>query len=87
MLLGGIAGGLLGGPAFAARPKPGGKLGDVKASFHTRDGKLTPYESATHYNNFYEFGVGKGDLAKNSKLFKPAPAGIVGIRLHYLSYR
>jgi sulfoxide reductase catalytic subunit YedY len=31
------------------------------------------YEDITSYNNFYEFGTGKGDPAVNSKRFKPAP--------------
>ena len=35
--------------------------------------KLTPYEDVTTYNNYYEFGVDKGDPAKNSKNFKPMP--------------
>lgn len=33
----------------------------------------TRYEDATHYNNYYEFGTGKGDPAQNSSRFKPAP--------------
>src|ERR1041385_3167492 len=35
--------------------------------------KLTPFEDVTTYNNYYEFGVDKGDPAKNSKNFKPRP--------------
>ena len=31
------------------------------------------YEDVTGYNNFYEFGTGKGDPAANSGRFKPAP--------------
>lgn len=37
------------------------------------DDKLTPYESITNYNNFYEFGTGKDDPAANSKNFKTRP--------------
>lgn len=33
----------------------------------------TRYQDATHYNNFYEFGTGKGDPAANSGSFHPAP--------------
>jgi sulfoxide reductase catalytic subunit YedY len=35
--------------------------------------KVTPYEDVTTYNNYYEFGVDKGDPARNSKGFKPMP--------------
>jgi len=34
---------------------------------------LTPYEDVTSYNNFYEFGTGKGDPAIEAVLFKPRP--------------
>lgn len=34
---------------------------------------LTPEKDVTTYNNFYEFGTGKGDPAANSGGFKPAP--------------
>jgi sulfoxide reductase catalytic subunit YedY len=37
------------------------------------DDKLTPYESITNYNNFYEFGTGKDDPAANAKNFKTRP--------------
>lgn len=38
-----------------------------------KDEKLTSYEDVTTYNNFYEFGTGKGEPATNAKLFKPHP--------------
>ena len=31
-----------------------------------QDEKLTPYDSVTSYNNFYEFGVGKDDPKRNA---------------------
>jgi len=34
---------------------------------------LTPYEAASTYNNFYEFGTGKEDPAENAGPFKPRP--------------
>ncbi len=34
---------------------------------------LTPFKSATTYNNFYEFGTGKTDPAENAGDFKPHP--------------
>lgn len=37
------------------------------------DEKLTPKEAVTSYNNFYEFGTGKGDPAANSGDFNPTP--------------
>ncbi len=33
----------------------------------------TPYADAMKYNNFYEFGSGKGDPAKNAKNFRTEP--------------
>lgn len=35
--------------------------------------KLTEYDDITTYNNYYEFGTGKGDPAPQSVLFKPRP--------------
>jgi sulfoxide reductase catalytic subunit YedY len=40
------------------------------------DEKLTPYESVTTYNNFYEFGTGKDDPAKNAGTLRPRPWSI-----------
>ncbi|OAP41931.1 sulfoxide reductase catalytic subunit YedY [Sinorhizobium glycinis] len=37
------------------------------------DEALTPEKDVTSYNNFYEFGTGKGDPAANSGGFKPTP--------------
>jgi sulfoxide reductase catalytic subunit YedY len=37
------------------------------------DEKLTPYEDITGYNNFYEFGTGKDDPARNAKNFRTHP--------------
>lgn len=39
--------------------------------------KLTSYEDVTSYNNFYEFGTGKGDPARNAKTLKPRPWTLV----------
>jgi sulfoxide reductase catalytic subunit YedY len=35
--------------------------------------KPTPYESTTTYNNYYEFGTGRGDAAKNAGSLKLKP--------------
>jgi sulfoxide reductase catalytic subunit YedY len=37
------------------------------------DDELTPYEDVTTYNNFYEFGTGKGDPAVNARGFVTRP--------------
>jgi sulfoxide reductase catalytic subunit YedY len=37
------------------------------------DETLTPEKDVTSYNNFYEFGLGKGDPAANSENFKATP--------------
>jgi methionine sulfoxide reductase catalytic subunit len=47
--------------AFAAT-----KLQTVPSQLTTTGEQLTSYEDITHYNNFYEFGVDKGDPAKNA---------------------
>ena len=76
MRAGAIAGGaLLAGPALGAvvpaerrAPLPG----VAESPFSTGE---TPnsYEDITTYNNFYEFGTGKGDPAVNARDFKPRP--------------
>ena len=43
-----------------------GKLQTVKSPLTTTGEQLTSMEDATHYNNYYEFGVDKGDPAKNA---------------------
>ncbi|HEV7309551.1 protein-methionine-sulfoxide reductase catalytic subunit MsrP [Ensifer sp.] len=47
-------------------------LGAPKGKY-TVDEDLTPEADVTSYNNFYEFGTGKGDPAANSASFKPTP--------------
>ncbi|MFN7102383.1 MAG: protein-methionine-sulfoxide reductase catalytic subunit MsrP [Pseudorhizobium sp.] len=58
------AGGALAAP-LAALPNP-----------YPIDEKLTPLEAVTTYNNFYEFGTGKGDPSTKSQHFKPLPWSI-----------
>jgi sulfoxide reductase catalytic subunit YedY len=38
-----------------------------------QDEKLTPYDSVTSYNNFYEFGTGKDDPAQNAHTLRVRP--------------
>ena len=35
--------------------------------------EMTPYQDVTTYNNFYEFGLGKGDPARNAHTLMPRP--------------
>ncbi|WP_373413954.1 protein-methionine-sulfoxide reductase catalytic subunit MsrP [Ensifer aridi] len=52
-----------------------GHAGPLKASAsaYKLDEPMTPEKDVTSYNNFYEFGTGKGDPAANSGSFKPSP--------------
>ncbi len=49
------------------------KFADFAKTSYGADENLTSFKSVTTYNNFYEFGTGKGDPAKNSGNFKPRP--------------
>ena len=51
----------------------GAVLEDVIESALSADEALTPYEDVTTYNNFYEFGTGKGDPARHAGRFRPRP--------------
>lgn len=66
--IGGTAGLGLAGLANTARAAP---LGYAKG-FSTTE-KPTPKEDVTSYNNFYEFGVDKGDPAQNAGKLKTRP--------------
>jgi methionine sulfoxide reductase catalytic subunit len=69
----GFAPGLPGvGDAFAQTQGPV-PLPDVRKSPFSTDEKQNSYNDVTTYNNFYEFGTGKGDPAANSGRFKPRP--------------
>ena len=48
------------------------KLAGAKSAFST-DEKQTPFQDATTYNNFYEFGTEKDDPAQNAGSLKPRP--------------
>ncbi len=72
LITGGIAGSLLGHDAFAAWVR-GEKLPNVVQSKYTLDEKLTPFDDVTQYNNFYEFGTGKGDPYDNARDFVTKP--------------
>jgi len=63
--------GAIGNSAFAADGTP--LPMEVAKSAYTVDGEQTSYETATSYNNFYEFGTDKSDPKKNAKFLKTEP--------------
>ena len=76
MKAGAIAGGTLLAPAALSAVIPEerrAKLPDVTESPFSTIERPNSYEDITTYNNFYEFGTGKGDPAVNARDFKPRP--------------
>jgi sulfoxide reductase catalytic subunit YedY len=62
------------GSAFLPMPSyAGAKLGGVSKSPLSATEPLSPIEAVTGYNNYYEFGTGKGDPAKNAQKFVTSP--------------
>ena len=58
----------------AAQPATTGGLVVAKSGEYTVPGEdLTPFRDVTTYNNFYEFGLEKGDPALKSKTLRPRP--------------
>jgi sulfoxide reductase catalytic subunit YedY len=56
-----------------AQTAPAQKLAATRnAAFSTAE-KQTPFEDATHYNNFYEFGTDKSDPAQNAHTLHTRP--------------
>ncbi len=49
------------------------KLPGIKKSPLSTDEAANSYEDVTTYNNFYEFGTGKGDPVRNAEDFEPRP--------------
>ncbi len=73
---GSIAGAsLLAGPALAAVVPLGdrAKLPDVRKSPFSTSEEPNSYEDITTYNNYYEFGTGKGDPFRNAQDFEARP--------------
>ncbi len=68
-------GALAAGAAFGIAPdaRAGAKLAGVRDSAYTLAEASTPYKDVTTYNNFYEFGTGKSDPAKNAGSLKTRP--------------
>jgi methionine sulfoxide reductase catalytic subunit len=68
--------GVLGAEAFVeAKGAPHGrKLANIKKSpLSVADEKINSWEDITSYNNYYEFGIDKGDPAANVGKFKSEP--------------
>jgi methionine sulfoxide reductase catalytic subunit len=70
-----------GANAGADRPQeaPGGpsRDRDWSAVRSELDEPLNPWVDLTTYNNFYEFGTGKGDPAENAHALRPRPWSVV----------
>ncbi|MDY0105822.1 MAG: protein-methionine-sulfoxide reductase catalytic subunit MsrP, partial [Giesbergeria sp.] len=69
--------GWAGREALAQAPRPG-KLAALPGSTSTVAGamsmeKLTSYQDASTYNNFYEFGTDKADPARNAHTLQTTP--------------
>jgi len=64
------AGAVLG---VTSEAEAGAKLAGVRASAYRLNEDKTPYKDVTRYNNFYEFGTGKGDPAENAGSLKTRP--------------
>jgi sulfoxide reductase catalytic subunit YedY len=59
-------------PAAPTGPAPG-NLDIARRGQYTVAEAQTPVEDVTTYNNFYEFGVEKGDPARNAHTLRPRP--------------
>jgi len=66
------AAGLLGASDMAQARQSGPKLTHVKSRLSS-DEDLTPYKDVTTYNNFYEFGLDKGDPARHAGALRTRP--------------
>lgn len=60
-------------------PAAAAALNAAKTSFNGRGEKITPQKIVTTYNNFYEFGTGKDEPAKNAPGWKPVSPWTVRI--------
>ena len=59
--------------AMAIPADAGTKLTGVSKTAWGADEKVTSYENITHYNNYYEFGTGKDEPAKNAYKLVTSP--------------
>lgn len=54
-------------------PTTGAKLSGVTKGPYSTDEKVTPENDVTHYNNFYEYGSGKDEPARNAGSLRTRP--------------
>lgn len=77
LIAGSAAMGIRPTPVSAAVERPGvnAELSPIIDGYSKlgEDDPITPYQDVTSYNNFYEFGTGKGDPVENSGAFNPRP--------------
>lgn len=66
------------GPASALVPRPGNgqPMAGLVETAYGKGLELTDYQDATSYNNFYEFGTGKGDPVRHAQKFQTRPWAI-----------
>ena len=69
------AGILVAAPAHSAQLPAGtqAELADVARGKYSTDEEPNSFEDISTYNNYYEFGTGKGDPSRNSGEFEPRP--------------
>ena len=68
-----LAAGVLAPGSADAQNPAAQKLTNLKKSAFTTDEKMNSYRDVTTYNNFYEFGLDKGDPARHAHALKPRP--------------
>jgi sulfoxide reductase catalytic subunit YedY len=68
-----LATGLIAANGAAAQNPAAQKLANLKKSPLSTDEKLNSYRDVTTYNNFYEYGLDKGDPARHAHALKPRP--------------
>jgi methionine sulfoxide reductase catalytic subunit len=74
----GAIGGVLTNTADAEAQNPNAqKLTNLKKSPFSTDEKLNSYKDVTTYNNFYEYGLDKGDPVRYAHTLKPRPWSVV----------
>ena len=68
-----LAAGVLAPGSADAQNPAAQKLTNLKKSPFNTDEKMNSYRDVTTYNNFYEFGLDKGDPARHAHALKPRP--------------
>jgi len=64
-------------PKAPATPAAPGALKITKRSEQAGGEVLTPFETTSTYNNYYEFGTDKGDPARNAHTLRTRPWSVV----------